>query len=163
MIPFIDINAAFVLLEEEEIYINSNEQVRSNNGDGEKNDDDDDDSNNKNKASSLLQVTNLQKRCVESFVDTELEISDNKELREQAINVMSSLSNHIMGYYLKSTLNIFGEEKINLKRQLEEKEKKIMELETVKERYDARNHPTPFGSTSGFRFGPSASGFRFGP
>jgi hypothetical protein len=55
-------------------------------------------------------LTSVQKRCVESFVDAELELEDNEELRDQAIDVMSTS-------YLKSTLKLFGEEKMGLKKE----------------------------------------------
>ena len=127
VLPYVNANAALVLLKEEQKY-----------GCPEAPFSDDSDS-------KLPKLTNLQERCVKSLIEAELERNTRKEhrekLRQRATETMYSLP-HVMGTYLNRTLDSYGEERTTLSQQIEAKTDRLKKVEDTlksdKEKYRAQ-------------------------
>ena len=98
VLPNVDVDAALVLLKEEQKYATPDVPIS-----------DDDNT----KETEPLALTNLQNRCLESLIKAKLELTTQKELRDRATKVMILLP-RVMGSYLNKTLNLYGEEQAKL-------------------------------------------------
>jgi hypothetical protein len=114
VLPYVNANAALVLLKEEQKY-----------GCPEAPFSDDSDS-------KLPKLTNLQERCVKSLIEAELERNETKEyrekLRQRVIETMYSLP-HVMGTYLNRTLDSYDEERTTLSQQIKAKTDRLKKVE----------------------------------
>jgi len=93
ILPYVDANAALVLLKEEQKYVSSEIHISEDSKDGEQ--------------EEPLVITNLQDRCLESLVEAKLGLNINKELRHRATKVMTLLPRVMEMYLNKKTLHLY--------------------------------------------------------